>query len=138
VASRERHTKYKRKRREKVLREGLCTQCAKPGRASGRLYCQDCLDAVKAKKYGITVEEIRALPSACEICGSTRNRYIDHDHEDGFVRGRLCRLCNTGLGMFRDSPEFLTNAAAYLSKRREAESKPAPLRLVAQTRGSGT
>jgi hypothetical protein len=54
----------------------------------------------------------------CAICGkpckSGRRLAVDHDHANGFVRGLLCTLCNTGLGKFQDSPELLEKAAAYL------------------------
>ncbi len=46
---------------------------------------------------------------------------IDHDHKTHTIRGVLCEDCNIGLGRFRDSPESLENAAAYL-RRAYAES----------------
>lgn len=39
---------------------------------------------------------------------------IDHDHVTGKVRGLLCRSCNYGLGIFKDNPRLLANAAAYI------------------------
>ena len=40
--------------------------------------------------------------------------HLDHDHITQQVRGLLCNGCNTGLGLFRDNPMFLTRAAEYL------------------------
>lgn len=59
---------------------------------------------------------------ACAICGGPpplgRNLYIDHDHLTGKVRGLLCHSCNSGLGMFKDHPDLLKVAAAYLDSNK--------------------
>jgi hypothetical protein len=76
-------------------------------------------------KYGITGPAYQALllaqSSKCAICGSTDSKnaqcprlVIDHDHVTNTIRGLLCHPCNTGIGQFRDSPELLALAAAYL------------------------
>lgn len=72
-----------------------------------------------AKRHGLTVlqlEELEAKASGkCQICQREAERLnIDHCHRDGRVRGLLCRLCNTGLGHFRDDPLLLRKAATYL------------------------
>ena len=74
--------------------------------------------------YGLTIEQLTALRAeqehCCYICGmhETENYkeilYVDHDHETGEVRKLLCAHCNTGLGLFRDSPELLDKASNYL------------------------
>lgn len=72
------------------------------------------------KKYGLSWEDVLAMiekqGGSCLIC---RNQLgddpcVDHDHETGEVRGVLCRLCNTGLGMFRDDPTVASAAVEYL------------------------
>lgn len=79
--------------------------------------------------YGLTREAFEAMyrqqHGRCAICGTKvphkvgrgqgrRTLVVDHDHETGAVRGLLCPNCNTGLGMFKDSPENLRMAAEYL------------------------
>lgn len=41
---------------------------------------------------------------------------LDHKHGSTIVRGFLCLKCNTGLGLFRDNPDFLRLAANYLER----------------------
>lgn len=53
----------------------------------------------------------------CEICKkglSVGERYIDHNHANGKVRGILCVKCNFGLGCFQDDKEILVAAIQYL------------------------
>jgi hypothetical protein len=60
----------------------------------------------------------------CAICGdqpSKRALAVDHDHITGKIRGLLCDQCNTALGKFKDSPELLLKAIAYLQKTHSVE-----------------
>jgi len=55
----------------------------------------------------------------CAICGgvnvSGRSLSIDHCHETGKVRGLLCSLCNTLLGVAKDNVRILRRAMEYLT-----------------------
>jgi len=63
----------------------------------------------------------------CKICGLPETRFaggritnlsVDHNHETSVVRGLLCHFCNMMLGMAKDNPKILTNAAKYLKEYR--------------------
>ncbi|KKL81777.1 hypothetical protein LCGC14_1991340 [marine sediment metagenome] len=73
--------------------------------------------------YGITLEDyermLKEQGGGCAICGVAPKKLshaVDHNHKTGKVRGILCHMCNRGLAFFRDKPERLTEAAAYLLK----------------------
>ena len=82
-------------------------------------------------KYGADfgVKELHAMAEAqgykCAICerpeteirnGLVKHLAVDHDHATGKVRALLCAACNTGLGKFKDDPDVLKKAIAYLAK----------------------
>lgn len=78
------------------------------------------------RAYGLTEDDFAAMLDAqegkCAICGTSEpggaandTWKVDHDHATGHVRGLLCHRCNLGLGYFRDNPESLEAAIAYLA-----------------------
>lgn len=70
------------------------------------------------QRYGITAKEADKLKTkGCELCGSTHQLHIDHNHLTGDVRGVLCTNCNRGIGHLMDSPDLLRKAAQYLEER---------------------
>lgn len=83
----------------------------------------------RLEQYGITDEEYESLfaqqDGRCAICGSRDAGAwggllpVDHDHQTGKVRGLLCNHCNSGLGQFRDDPDRLLAAAAYLLSQQD-------------------
>ena len=69
------------------------------------------------KKYGLTVDEYdRLMAEPCSICGG-KSEHLDHCHDTGVIRGPLCMECNHGLGKFKDNPDILRAAIAYLEER---------------------
>lgn len=65
-------------------------------------------------------ELLKQQGGTCALCPAISGRpsgghlSVDHDHQTRQVRGLLCVLCNTALGLLGDDPERLTRAADYL------------------------
>lgn len=71
------------------------------------------------RKYGLQMTQYLSLlkdcGGKCLLClEPLETACVDHNHKTGEVRGLLCRLCNSGIGMFKESPEALRRAADYL------------------------
>ena len=81
-----------------------------------------CTVADRKRRYGLDDAAFEALLEAqghtCAICLDPlvrgKHLHVDHDHETGEVRGLLCHGCNTSLGGFKEDPDVLERAAAYL------------------------
>jgi hypothetical protein len=87
-----------------------------------------CRNRELERKFGITRAEYDQMlveqNGVCKLCDGKdpypggRALSVDHDHETGKVRSLLCTHCNSGLGMFRDSPELLRAAADYIEEHK--------------------
>lgn len=109
---------------------GICKKCAAKNtkdwreknperkRESQRTWEKNNPDRVRhhslMRRYGISLEERKALGNRCYICGTKYDLHVDHDHRTGEVRGILCRRHNLGLGQFNDDPIMLLRAVDYL------------------------
>jgi hypothetical protein len=84
-----------------------------------------------ATKYGITFGLKQALvemqDGICLICLRTIEATTcatDHDHEKDYVRGVLCKPCNSALGLFGDNADNLRRATEYLDSCKQIENEP--------------
>lgn len=76
--------------------------------------------------YGLSIEKYDemfvAQSGTCAICGQSetskriKHLHVDHSHSKNKVRGLLCHACNMALGGFKENPELLKKAVAYLEK----------------------
>lgn len=115
--------------RKRALAAGMCSSCLCKPPVSDRRFCADCLLRRRLKNYpGLTKEEFLALPKICAICGSEDedDLNIDHDHSSGNVRDMLCSSCNFGVGFFKDNPELLRKAIAYLDSHKAVQPTLSP------------
>ena len=78
----------------------------------------------KYRRHGITKGIFNTMFEAqgekCAICGTTDwgclGPMIDHNHDNGKVRGILCLGCNTAIGYLKDDPEIAKALADYLER----------------------
>lgn len=80
-----------------------------------------------ARNYKLSTAQLIYLYGiGCEVCKSTQNLVIDHDHScckshrnscGECVRGVLCSPCNTGIGHLKESVDNLLAAVSYLSSK---------------------
>ena len=81
------------------------------------------------ERLGITQEDYNRMmfqqEGGCWICGTEPATHktspdklliVDHDHDDGTVRGLLCQKCNKALGLFNDDLSLVVQAVHYLTK----------------------
>jgi hypothetical protein len=75
----------------------------------------------RCNRHDISVEDFWSIyenqDGVCPICENDidpEDSAIDHNHETGNVRGLLCKTCNRGLGMLKDSERVLHNAIDYI------------------------
>lgn len=74
------------------------------------------------RNYGLSWEDYEAMlarqDGRCAICRTSnpgkKAWHVDHNHENGDVRGLLCSDCNLTLGKINDSVEVLYSMIRYL------------------------
>lgn len=127
----------RRKNREKWCFHSWCKECRSKNFKKYRIDNPEKYNRIgrnnHLKKYGLTLEDLEKMlqdqNNKCAICGRElflhgasvdKNKIarVDHNHATGEVRGLLCDSCNTGLGKFRDNPEYLLKAASYLKEHK--------------------
>jgi hypothetical protein len=64
----------------------------------------------------------RQQKGKCLICKKHQSEFkvalsVDHNHETGFVRGLLCRSCNSILGMIDENVEILGRMIKHLENK---------------------
>jgi hypothetical protein len=102
-----------KKTKEKPRLSSWCKDCTNTKRNSTRAY-------EHALKYGLSIEgmeELNVIFPACAVCGAKEpdsRLHVDHCHETGEVRGRLCLQCNTAIGQLKDDIKLMHKAVEYV------------------------
>lgn len=79
----------------------------------------------RARKFNVPEEELALwLQAGCLICGGFDRLNVDHNHATMATRGLLCQGCNLGIGYFRDDPDLIRKAAAYVEKTASLQPRP--------------
>lgn len=71
-------------------------------------------------RYNLEPEQYNSMLLAqeglCKVCKTFMTKpNVDHEHETGVVRGLLCKSCNAGIGLLKDSVALLKSAIEYLT-----------------------
>ncbi|MEU4145381.1 endonuclease VII domain-containing protein [Streptomyces parvulus] len=97
--------------RNATASDGLSTRCKACRAVQGR-------EVHLKRNYGLTEAErdklIADQGGVCCICLAAPAAHVDHCHKTGRVRGVLCFSCNAALGQFKDRPDAIRRAAAYV------------------------
>ena len=100
--------------------------CSKSDGQSNR--CRDCQNIIEKDRKRIRIrigsaDLYRNLfdsqSGCCKICKRHQSEFtqrfaVDHNHENGSIRGLLCTPCNLAIGLLRDNPEIVDSASRYL------------------------
>ena len=100
----------------------------KDNKMTKRPSCKKCRSIIEGKRINSRIkkdwEEKRPHNDLfeCPICkkvtiAGISKIVIDHNHQNGNVRGFICESCNTGLGRFKDSVTILENAIEWLRSK---------------------
>ena len=70
------------------------------------------------EEYNAMLERQGGVCAICKEKPKAGRLAVDHIHGSRKVRGLLCSLCNSGLGLFKDDPDRLAAAIQYLKRSR--------------------
>ena len=92
-------------------RNGVITSCASTAQLS-KSSKSSCADRKQADRLRHWTECPAPRPSRYED-GFLQHLYVDHDHSTGKIRGLLCHVCNSAIGLLGDDPDRADAATSY-------------------------
>lgn len=125
----EKSAQYYRRNREKVLKRQAAYYKQHPDKAARQVSY-----SMTRQRRGVTAEEFAAqLKAQGNLCpignhpfGDPRSKdapVLDHDHVTELNRSIICRRHNSALGFFKDSPNEMRDAVAYVVKWKKTHLK---------------
>lgn len=117
----------KKYRREDAVRERTSAYNKRYAKENPELMKKKDRRSSLKRFWGMTVEQYEAMKEkqggTCALCPKTESNphkrlCIDHDHENGKIRGLLCDNHNRAMGLFKDSIEDMEKAISYLKSHR--------------------
>lgn len=103
----------------KGTKDGLRCEC----KICGKMWENKKARKQLLKKYGLAFDDYKKLfirqRGVCAICGEPQlngSLCVDHNHENGKVRGLLCFRCNFLIGQAKDDINILKIAMEYLER----------------------
>lgn len=84
------------------------------------------------RNYGINLEFKEKLlefqRGRCDICDcvlkNTSSAFVDHDHDTGFIRGLLCKHCNSAIGLLKEDYQIMKRAIEYIDENQSDRNGP--------------
>jgi len=81
--------------------------------------------SIREKRRGVTearyFEMLTEQNNQCAICGKpftcVSEFALDHNHDNGKIRGVLCKHCNSAIGLLGDNANTVYSAANYLREQ---------------------
>ena len=113
---------YRQKHKKKLNKQ--CREWYATHKEHVRNYKLQWLYNFSSNEYYNLLKQQNGICAICKQKPSTNKiLHIDHNHKNGKIRGLLCNICNQGLGLFKDNPQYLTNATQYLYNTHKGDKK---------------
>ena len=113
---------YQAKRREQPEQKARIQRSWK--KASAKYYTVEKRRNKTLRQYGLTEDTYNQMyddqNGLCYICQDDLTLVVDHCHTSNRLRKLLCNSCNIGLGVFKDNPDILRQAALYIEEFSDA------------------
>lgn len=94
----------------------VCSESAEPVFSADKIAALKCRYGISPALYKWFFVTQGGKCAVCDKpCKTGKLLSVDHCHDTGRVRGLLCRVCNMGLGKFKDNPYSIARIREYLT-----------------------